>query len=330
VGLATGSITLEIYTLILTIAILTMTLTPFISGQTARLYSLKKRWFKHEPLEAVNIPWAGLRGHALIAGGGRVGRQVSEVLSRLGLSQVVVELDHRRVEAFKEAGTPVVYGDASHEIVLDAASVVTARLLIVTTPDMLVSRAVVDRARVRNPGIGIVARTSDEGFLKSFREMGVSDVVLPEFEAALAMTRQVLLHLEIPTPEIQRQTENLRGEMIEPHLGPSGVHMSLAQLKAAEQHFDLQWFGLDEGCPLIGISIKDSGIGGATGALVVGVIRGSELKVNPGAGFVLAAGDQVAIIGTEEARKAFVALAEPKPDAAKHNPPSETGDSEAG
>ena len=31
--------------------ILSMVLTPLISGQTARIYALKKRWFRHEKLE---------------------------------------------------------------------------------------------------------------------------------------------------------------------------------------------------------------------------------------------------------------------------------------
>jgi len=103
VGVSTGSIGNDLYTLVLTAAILTMALTPLISGQTERLYSLKKRWFRHEPLERLNIPDEGLRNHVVIAGGGRVGFQIARVLQRLGLPLVIVELDHRRVEQSKAA-----------------------------------------------------------------------------------------------------------------------------------------------------------------------------------------------------------------------------------
>jgi len=67
----------DLYALVLTSAILTMILTPIISGRTARLYSLKKRWFQREALDTCNLPEAGLGGHVVIVGGGRVGSHAS-------------------------------------------------------------------------------------------------------------------------------------------------------------------------------------------------------------------------------------------------------------
>jgi len=86
VGVSTNSISNEVFSLVLTVAVATMVLTPLVSSQTARLYALKKRWFRHEPLESENIPEAGLRSHVVIVGGGRVGFQVARVLDRLGRS----------------------------------------------------------------------------------------------------------------------------------------------------------------------------------------------------------------------------------------------------
>ena len=123
VGVSTHSISIDLYSLILTVAVLTMVLTPLVSSQTARLYALKKRWLRHEPLVSVNFPETGLRNHVVIAGGGRVGYQIAKVLKRLGLPFVIIEIDQRRVEQAKIDGMPVVYGDASHEIVLEAAGV---------------------------------------------------------------------------------------------------------------------------------------------------------------------------------------------------------------
>jgi len=73
VGVSTNSISHEVYSLVLTTAIITMFLTPLISGQTARLYALRKRWFKHEALDSINFPKSGFRNHVIIIGGGRVG-----------------------------------------------------------------------------------------------------------------------------------------------------------------------------------------------------------------------------------------------------------------
>ena len=116
----TNSIGRDLYSLVLTTTILTMVLTPLVSGQTARIYAFKKRWFCHETLEKSNIPDAGLSGHVVIAGGGHVGFQIAQSLKRLGRQFVLIELDHRRFEQAKRAGMAVVYGDAGNEIVLEA------------------------------------------------------------------------------------------------------------------------------------------------------------------------------------------------------------------
>jgi len=320
VGVETGSISDDLFSLVLTTAILTMAVTPLVSGQTARLYALRKRWFRHEPLETLNVADEGLSNHVVIIGGGRVGSQIARVLQRLGLPQVIVELDHRRVEECRTAGMPVVYGDASQELVLEAAAIGAARLLVVTTPDMVAARAAVVNAKRLNGGLAVVARTSDPGFLPVFRELGVSEVVLPEFEAGLEMTREALLHLRVPATEIQRQTEALRTELLAPVLNERSGYRTLAQLRAAEHHFDLQWVLLPADSPLAGRSIGEAGVRRASGAAVVGIIRAGSLTANPDADFRFEALDQVAIIGTEEARRRFAELASPSRSEAPRPP----------
>jgi CPA2 family monovalent cation:H+ antiporter-2 len=310
-GLSTGSIDQELYSLVLTVAILTMALTPLVSGQTARLYSLKRRMFRREPLEKSNIPGEGLHSHVVIAGGGRVGLQIARVLHRLGFSSVIIELDHRRVEQARAAGLPVIYGDASHEVVLDAAAITSARMLIVTTPEMVVTQAIVTNARKRNSGLDVVARTSDPTFLPVFKRLDVTDVVLPEFEASLEMTRQALLHLRVPAPDIQRHTESIRHDLFAPFFSPNDRYRTLGRLRTAELGFDLQWVVLGEDSPLVARSIGEAEIRKVTGASVVGVLRSDDLRANPDADLRFQQGDLVAIIGTDEARRAFQEMAVP-------------------
>jgi len=316
VGVSTNSIGHDLYSLILTTAILTMILTPLVSSQTARLYSLKKRFFRHEPLETLNIPETGLRQHAVIVGGGRVGSRIADVLKSFGLPLVVVELDHRRVEKAQTDGIPVVYGDATHEIVLEAAEISTARLLVVTTPDVVTARTIITNAKRQNGELRVVARTSDPSFLPIFEEMGVNSVVLPEFEASLEMTRKSLLHFPIPVSEIQNRTESLRQDLFAPFFDEGQGYKTLVQLRSAEHQFDLQWVPLSAGSPLVTRSIGGVEIRKKAGASVVGVIRDEKLIANPDAAFRFQVNDLVAIIGTEEARKSFQAMAAPGSEAA--------------
>ncbi|OGR09020.1 MAG: portal protein [Deltaproteobacteria bacterium RIFOXYB12_FULL_58_9] len=311
VGVSTRSIDHDLYSLILTTAILSMIVTPLVSSQTARLYSLKRRMFKHEPLETLNIPETGLRQHAVIVGGGRVGSRIACALKSFGLPLVVVELDHRRVESAQADGIPVVYGDATHEIVLEAAEVSTAQLLVVTTPDVVTAQSIIAIAKRQNPELNIVARTSDPSFLPIFKELGVNSVVLPEFEASLEMTRKALLHFPIPVTEIQQRTESLRQDLFAPFFDDGKSYKTLVRLRSAEQHFNLQWVHLQEGSPLVTRSIGGIEIRKKTGASVVGVIRADNLLANPDAQFRFQVNDLVAMIGTDEARTAFQEMTAP-------------------
>ena len=61
----------------------------------------------------------------VIAGSGRVGRSIADALSQLTLPFVLVESDDRRVQQARVAGRPVIYGDASQPVVLEAAGIRT-------------------------------------------------------------------------------------------------------------------------------------------------------------------------------------------------------------
>ncbi len=309
VGVSTGSIGTDLYSLVLSASIVTMILTPLVSGQTARLYSRSKRRSRDEPLKLMNVPDEGLRKHVVIAGAGRIGSQVAQVLQRIGSQVVLIDIDHGRAEKVRLLGLPVIYGDASHEVVLEAAGVSDALVLLVTTPDMVVSRATAVNARRVNPELRVLARTSDARFLSVFKEIGVTDVVLPEFEAALEMTRLCLLHLQIPATEVERQAGLLRRELLAPFLNEAQEHKTLAQLRSAERQFDLQWIRLSEMSPVVSRSISELMVRKTSGASVVGVIRDDALVANPDAEFRFQADDLVGIIGTDGARDSFMAMA---------------------
>jgi len=309
VGMSTNSIGNDLYSLVLTAAILTMVLTPLISGQTARIYALKKRWFRHEALESSNIPDAGLGDHVVIAGGGRVGFQIARALKRLNMQFVIIEMDHRQFEQAKKTGMTVVYGDAGNEIVLEAAGIKDAALLILTIPGLVTARSIIVQSRRLNQSIQIVARTPGPDYFELFKDLGVSEVVLPEFEASLEMTRQSLLHLRVPPTEVQRHTDTIRQELYAHLFNQGNDYRMLSQLRGAEQQFDLQWVRLAQESPIIHRSIGESEIRKRTGASVVGVVRGEQLKPNPDADFVLLPDDLVAIIGSEKNREAFSLMA---------------------
>jgi CPA2 family monovalent cation:H+ antiporter-2 len=308
VGVSTNSISHEVYSLVLTTAIITMFLTPLISGQTARLYALRKRWFKHEPLDSINFPKSGLKNHVIIVGGGRVGFRIAQVLKRLSVPMLIIELDQLRVDRAKHADIPVIYGDASHEVVLEAATTALARLLIITSPEVVIAQTIVQRVRKVNAEIQVVARAPGIEFLEEFKKLNISEVVIPEFEAGLEMARKALVHLHIPAAKIQHYTESLRKDLFASFFNENEETQIIEQLQTAEHQFDLQWMLIKPGCNLVGITIGEAEIRTKTDTSIVGVIRNDILEPNPDANFRFEENDRVAIIGIDSARETFFQL----------------------
>ncbi|MBC8219984.1 MAG: cation:proton antiporter [Proteobacteria bacterium] len=308
VGVSTNSISHEVYSLVLTTAIITMFLTPLISGQTARLYALRKRWFKHEALDSINFPKSGLKNHVIIVGGGRVGFRIAQVLKRLSVPMLIIELDQLRVDRAKHADIPVIYGDASHEVVLEAATTALARLLIITSPEVVIAQTIVQRVRKVNPEIQVVARAPGIEFLEEFKKLNISEVVIPEFEAGLEMARKALVHLHIPAAKIQHYTESLRKDLFASFFNENEETQIIEQLQTAEHQFDLQWMLIKPGCNLVGITIGEAEIRTKTDTSIVGVIRDDILEPNPDANFRFEENDRVAIIGIDSARETFFQL----------------------
>jgi len=311
VGVSTNSISHEVYSLVLTTAIITMFLTPIISGQTAHLYALSKRWFQHEPLDTINYPKSGLRNHVIIVGGGRVGFRIAQVLKRLSVPMLIIELDQLRVERAKHADIPVIYGNASHEVVLEAAETPSARLLIITSPEVVIAQAIVENARKVNSEIQVVARAPGVEFLEEFKKLNISEVVIPEFEAGLEMARKALVHLHIPAAKIQHYTESLRQDLFASLFSENEEDEILEQLQWAEHQFDMQWMMIKPGSILVGKTIGESEIRTITASSVVGVIRDDVLEPNPDANFRFQANDRAAIIGTDSSRETFFQLTRP-------------------
>lgn len=308
-GLRTGSISRDLYALTLSVTIGTMVMTPFVSGLAEPLYALRKRRFKHEPLQTINMPRGGMRNHVVIAGGGRVGYHVAQVLLRLGREFVIVELDYRRVRQLQESGFPVVFGDAGQETVLRAAYVEEAALVLVTTPAITDARAVVTQVRRLNPEVHIVGRADGVEEMRLLHDVGVYEVVQPEFEASLEMTRQALLHLDLPTPEIQRYVDSVRQDLYASLYETHVDYQRIARLSDATRLLELTWIELPPDSTLVGRSIAEAAIRQKTGASVVGVVRAGEFRPNPAPDFRFAAGDLAAMAGDTRQLAAFRKLA---------------------
>ena len=305
IGLSSESISPDMYSLILSTVITTMILTPFLSGLTTPIYAFFQKKFKSEALQTINLPENGLRDHLVIAGGGRIGGFVAQTIGQRGLKFVVIELDFRAVEKLKKADIPIIFGDASQPVLLQAAQIEKAKMLLITVPSIIVAKSIVKEALKINPKLPIVARAEGIEHLTALHQYGVYEVVQPEFEAALEIMRQALLHLDVPAVEIRNITDGVRQKQYAPLYQKHPDYSNLVHLKNSNLMMDITWLTLSENSPIIGKTIRELEIRKRTGVSVVAVLHEGALHPNPDADYSFKEKDMIAVMGMEDQLRVF-------------------------
>jgi monovalent cation:H+ antiporter-2, CPA2 family len=308
-GLETKAMDQSMYSLVLAVSVLSMMLTPFVSGMATPLYKLKRRIFRHEPLQTENIPHSGLMDHVVVAGGGRVGQHIAQVLTQLNLPFVIIEFNHQRMLECKAAKYPVIYGDMSQSTVIDVSQIQAARLLLITTPSVVTSQSIVDQTLRLRPELHIIVRATGADHARALYESGVYMAILPEMEVGLEIARQALLHLEIPVAVIQQYTDTVRQNIYAPIYQSSSDQQLLARLGNIKNMLEISWVTLLPGSPLVSKSIQDAAVRTKTGASVVGIIQGKSFHSNPKADYLFQEGDMVAVVGNLLERNKFKKIA---------------------
>ena len=198
-GVSLGLLSGEGQSLIVAGALLSITLNPVVfagAGKLAdwirerpRLLAALERSSRGMPEAPVGVDGGALAGHAIVVGYGRVGSVIGETLARHEIPYVVIEQDRTRVEALRERGLPVFFGDASRRSVLEQAGVGRARLLVVAAPGPYKARAIISVARRANPLIDTVVRTHTDDERTYLEGLNVGRAVMGERELAQTMAR---------------------------------------------------------------------------------------------------------------------------------------------
>lgn len=146
----------------------------------------------------------------IIAGFGRYGQIVGRTLQAQGLSATVLDHDADMVEAIRQFGFRVFYGDATRLDLLRLSGAATAKILVVAVDDKAQSLKIVDIAREHFPNLEIVARARDVPHWNELRARGVLRVERELFESSLRSARSVLEILGYPAHEARQQAMRFR------------------------------------------------------------------------------------------------------------------------
>jgi len=215
-GMEAGIISSYLYSLTLASALITMLLTPFALSLASFLYRRLSQGerFGRLMVSRLDPGWQReqweLSGHAVICGHGRVGSNLARVLQRRNLSYLVIDLDPQVISKLRSQGIPCIYGDASNPEILAHAQLNKARVLVCTFPDFIAVELATRNALRINPRLDIVARVHRDADAELLKGIGVSEIVRPEVEASLELTRHTLHKFGVSSLEIQYILSGLR------------------------------------------------------------------------------------------------------------------------
>lgn len=228
----------------------------------------------------VNKEIQELRGHVIVCGYGRNGRQACQQLKAGNVRYVVIESKTQIIEHLREEGVLCLEGNATEDEVLHNAGIRHAKGLIAALPDDAANVFVVLTARELNSTMKIVSRASSDASESKLRRAGADNVIMPDkiggtHLAALITKPDVLEFIDHITVKT-----NIRLEEIHCHELPQRLI----------------------GKPLSELTARDS-----SGAKVIGFRHGSgEYLVNPADTTLMLAECKLFVLGSPEQVMGFM------------------------
>jgi monovalent cation:H+ antiporter-2, CPA2 family len=196
-GTSSGVLPAEVGAFALIIAALTMASIPFLA-QLGGMF--EKRRAKQEAIDPAFLAPVVHDGEArvIIAGYGRVGQLVSEMLDAHKIAWMAADTNVDAVARARRAGKPVYFGDVSQPAFLHRSGLGVAPALVVTMDSVVAVEAVVSAARAERADLTIVARARDARHAASLYRKGASDAVPETIEASLLLAETLLADIGVP------------------------------------------------------------------------------------------------------------------------------------
>jgi monovalent cation:proton antiporter-2 (CPA2) family protein len=136
--------------------------------------------------------------HIIIAGFGRVGTMVADMLKEQNLEYVAVDFDINNVTRGRAAGYKVYYGDASKLDFLETCGLHDAKALAITMDAPARVELILRTVRSDYKDIKIIARARDERHAQKLYEAGVTEAVPETIEASLQLAEAILVETGVP------------------------------------------------------------------------------------------------------------------------------------
>jgi CPA2 family monovalent cation:H+ antiporter-2 len=205
----------EVSQVIFAAIVVSMLIAPFLIRHNGRLVkSLIPGYIERRSsnLESMRDESGHFQAHVIICGYGRSGQNLAWMMEQDGVSSLALDLDPVRVRDARDAGKPVVFGDATQRDVLVAAGLDHARALTISFNDVPSAMKILANTRSLRPDLPIIVRTVDDVDMEKLYAAGATEVVPESLEGSLMIGSHILQALGAPVRDIINQIRFARSD----------------------------------------------------------------------------------------------------------------------
>lgn len=195
---------------LLLVAALSMMLTPGLAIVGAQVSRYLERNAASPSLGPSPDEIAEMGDHVIIAGYGRVGSAISELLREERIDYVALDMDAQLVSRFRARDEPVFFGDGRRADVLAKVGADKASAIVLTLDQEREAEEAVRHIRARWPEIPIYARARDLPHAAALEAAGATRTIPELAESSLQMGAFVLMGLGIPLDAVNTVCDRVR------------------------------------------------------------------------------------------------------------------------
>jgi len=163
--------------------------------------------------ETAPAPAEDSQGRAIIAGFGRVGRLVAQMLDAHDRQYLAIDANIDTVVHARRRGYQVMFGDIARPGMIEHLDLAKATALILTMDDPVQVVRLAGRARAAYPDLPIVARARDPNHAAELYRAGATDAVPETLESSLQLSEAVLVDLGVAMGPVIASIHEKRAEL---------------------------------------------------------------------------------------------------------------------
>ena len=219
-GLKNNIIAENEFSFILSVAAITILITPWLIILVPKFYltiqrltkffpKVHQRLFIHQK-ELKKAEGLGINNHVIICGYGESGGWLAKALQLLEVPYLFIDDNHYLIDSLKAKGITALYGDPADIEILNYAQIDKAKIIIIAMPDEKTQELIVANCQTLNSKIKIISLSHQKKSFSRLKTLGVNYLIQPEFEANLSVIHRVLQILNVDKEEVNKKIKRLK------------------------------------------------------------------------------------------------------------------------